>query len=129
MTLSTFNQDELAALQAEAEKKWGDTAAFQAFSQQKSSDSFANANEKMMAVLNGFSSLLDLPVQDTAVQNQVIKLQELISQEFYPCTDQVLAGLGQMYATDERFAETIDQHAGKGVSLFVSQAIAAYVEK
>ncbi len=37
---------------------------------------------------------------DDSVQKQVKALQDYISQHFYPCDQTVLAGLGQMYQTD-----------------------------
>ena len=40
------------------------------------------------------------------------------------CTDEILAGLGQMYVTDERFKSNIDKHSS-GTAEFISQAIKA----
>ena len=44
-----------------------------------------------------------------SVQEQVKALQDYISQHFYPCDQTVLAGLGQMYQTDNRFSSFIDK--------------------
>ncbi|MCQ2445532.1 MAG: TipAS antibiotic-recognition domain-containing protein, partial [Clostridia bacterium] len=43
----------------------------------------------------------------------------------YPCTGEVLQGLGEMYVGDERFRESIDKRAGDGTAEFVSKAIKA----
>ncbi len=46
----------------------------------------------------------------------------------YPCTDEILAGLGQLYAADERFRENIYRH-GDGAAAYVRDAVAAYCGK
>ena len=53
------------------------------------------------------------------------KLQDYITENFYHCTDDILAGLGQMYACDERFKNNIDK-CGEGTAEFVSKAIEVY---
>ena len=47
---------------------------------------------------------------------------------YYHCTNQILAGLGQMYVADDRFKQNIDKHAD-GTAGFISEAIAAYCHK
>ena len=42
-----------------------------------------------------------------------------------PCTNEILAGLGQMYTADERFAKDLDCF-GAGTAAFLSTAIALY---
>mgnify|MGYP005770778323 CR=1 FL=1 len=51
--------------------------------------------------------------------------QAHITKYYYPCTDEILSGLGQMYVADERFQQNIDQN-GAGLAQFMSDAIAAY---
>ena len=55
-------------------------------------------------------------------QELVKKLQEHISANYYHCTDEILAGLGQMYVADERFRNNIDKH-GDGTAAFACEAI------
>ena len=59
------------------------------------------------------------------VQSLVGKLQDFITQNYYTCTDEILAGLGKMYVADERFKKNIDKHSD-GTAEFVSEAIAEY---
>ncbi len=73
-----------------------------------------------------FRRLKDLEADDPKVQKQVGVLKDYISQNFYECTNEVLAGLGQMYATDNRFSQFIDQAGGQGTAVFAAQAIAVY---
>ena len=51
-----------------------------------------------------------------------------LTDNFYTCTKEILAGLGQMYVLDERFRENIDQN-GRGTAEFASQAIGIYCRK
>ena len=59
------------------------------------------------------------------VQNLVKRLQDHISENYYRCTDEILAGLGQMYVADDRFKSNIDKHA-EGTADFVCAAIGSY---
>ena len=61
-------------------------------------------------------------------QGLVKRLQDYITDHYYRCTTQILAGLGQMYVADERFQNNIDSHA-PGATAFISQAIALYCRK
>ena len=55
----------------------------------------------------------------------VEKLQNYITDNYYTCTKDILAGLGQMYVLDERFKKNIDQN-GEGTAEFISSAISFY---
>jgi DNA-binding transcriptional MerR regulator len=60
-----------------------------------------------------------------AVQELVKRWQALITKYHYDCTDDILAGLGEMYTADGRFTESIDRH-GPGTARFISEAIRIY---
>ena len=60
-------------------------------------------------------------------QTLVKELQNYITENYYTCTNQILAGLGQMYIADERFKTNIDKN-GNGTAEFVSIAIGIYVK-
>ena len=62
------------------------------------------------------------------MQSLVVKLQEYITENYYTCTDEILAGLGRMYTCDERFKKNIDKY-GKGTAEFEAEGIRIYVEK
>ena len=57
----------------------------------------------------------------------VAKLQIHITANYYTCTDEILAGLGQMYVVDERFKKNIDKY-GEGTTEFATEGIRIYVE-
>ena len=56
------------------------------------------------------------------------KLQTHITENYYTCTDEILAGLGKMYVADERFKSNIDKY-GEGTAEFAAEAIAVYCRK
>lgn len=126
MDFQAFDKTDLLAFQAEAKERWGNTAAFQEFDAKTSNKDFAQISSEMSDIMAGFGRLKDLEADDPKVQKQVGVLKDYISQNFYECTNEVLAGLGQMYATDNRFSQFIDQAGGQGTAVFAAQAIAVY---
>lgn len=58
-------------------------------------------------------------------QALVNELQSYITENYYTCTKRILAGLGQMYVSDERFKNNIDKHI-QGTAEFVRDAIEIY---
>ena len=46
----------------------------------------------------------------------------------YACTDEILAGLGEMYTADERFQKNLDRF-GEGTAAVLSAAIQVYCGK
>ena len=61
-------------------------------------------------------------VDSNEAQALVAKLQMHITENYYTCTDEILAGLGKMYVADERFKKNIDKY-GEGTAEFASEAI------
>ena len=53
----------------------------------------------------------------TKEQALVAKLQAHITENYYTCTDEILAGLCKMYVADERFKKNIDKY-GEGTAEF-----------
>ena len=80
----------------------------------------------LMALFAGFGRLRTQEPGDDAVQSQVKKLQEYITEHFYTCTPDILKGLGQMYAAGGEMTENIDKAGGKGTARFASEAIGIY---
>lgn len=57
------------------------------------------------------------------------KLQDFITEHFYTCTDEILLGLGAMYAGGGDFTTNIDKVGGEGTAVFADKAIQAYCIK
>ena len=87
-----------------------------------------DAGDGLMLQLAAFGALQDRPVSDPDVQRQVKALQSYITAHFYTCTDEILAGLGTLYTSDEAFSKNIDLVGGAGTADFAGRAIAWYCE-
>lgn len=129
MNFSAFDKTELEQYAAEAKQSWGATAAFREYEQRakgQSEDARRAAADELMRQFAAMGRLRDLPPDSDEAQAAVRELQQVISDRYYTCTPQILAGLGQMYTADERFRQNIDAAGGDGTAEFVSRAIAAY---
>ena len=128
MKFDAFDKTEQARFAAEVKEKWGGTAAYQEY-QQREKDGSAGDFAELTAQFTELSKLKNLAPAAPEVQNAIRKLQQFITDHFYTCTPEILAGLGEMYVADERFRENIDKADGEGTAAFVSKAIAVYCEK
>ena len=126
MTKPKITQAEIDAAKeqyaAEAKERWGHTDAWK-----QSQGKTPNA-AKMDEIFQGFAALLGTDPADRAVQAQVKTWQQFITDNLYPCTDEILAGLGQMYVCDERFTANLDKY-GEGTAKLMSDAIKIYCKK
>ena len=111
----------------EARLRWGNTEAYKE-SQQRNTD-FSKAAALLDAVFEDFAELnrSGISPDDEPAKVQVEKLQQCITDKFYTCTGEILAGLCQMYVADERFKTNIDKH-GEGTAEYVSACIKSYCE-
>ena len=128
MNFDAFDKTEQARFAAEVKEKWGGTAAYQEY-QQHEKDGSVGDFAGLMAQFTELGKLKNLAPATPEVQNAIRKLQQFITDHFYTCTPEILAGLGEMYVADERFRENIDKASGEGTAAFVSRAIAVYCEK
>ena len=78
-----------------------------------------------MALFAAFGTLRDTAPDGEAAQAQVKALQDYITDHYYRCTDEILRGLGELYAAGGEMTDNIDQLGGEGTAAFVAQAIAA----
>lgn len=111
----------------EAKERWGDTIAWREFEERSvSADDAADGLMKLFAKLG---ELKELPPDSNEVQAAVKKIQQYITEHFYKCTDEIFAGLGEMYVADERFKKNIDKAGGAGTAEFARDAIHIYCNK
>ena len=116
----------------EARERWGNTAAYREHKQKTKNytkEDWAQANDGLMAIFAEFAMCKnDGESADSAeVQELVGKLQTRITDNYYTCTDEILAGLGKMYVADERFKNNIDKY-GEGTTDFVAEAISVFCQ-
>lgn len=111
----------------ETRQRWGNTEAYREHQEKTknySKEQWSAANDGLMAIFSEFAECKKqgFAVDSPEAQNLVQKLHTHITDHFYTCTNEVLAGLGKMYVCDDRFHENIDQY-GEGTAEFASAAI------
>ena len=131
--MSAFDNNEFEKYKAEAQEKWGKTDAYKEYAERTKNYSRQKWNdlaEGMDHVMAEFAvSMKNGETPDSAeAQNLVITLQNHITENYYLCTNEILACLGQMYVADERFKSNIDKHAD-GTAAFISKAIEVYCNR
>ena len=119
--------------EVEARERYGGTAAYRdhtAKTKNYTKEKWDEANDGMMAIFAEFEACKQngAKVDSVEAQELVAKLQAHITENYYTCTDEILAGLGKMYVADERFKKNIDKH-GEGTAVFASAAIEVYCRK
>ena len=117
----------------EARERWGNTDAYCEHEQKTKNytkEKWAEANDGLMAIFAEFAVCKQSGAKANSGEAQALvsKLQAHITDNYYTCTDEILAGLGKMYIADERFKKNIDKY-GEGTAKFAADAIAAYTKK
>ena len=119
--------------ESEARSRWGATDAYREHEQKTKNytkEKWVEANNGLMAIFAEFANCKQsgAEVDSNEAQALVAKLQAHITDNYYTCTDEILAGLGKMYVADERFKKNIDKY-GEGTAEFAAEAIAVYCRK
>ncbi len=128
--MNAFDNTEFEKYKAEAKEKWGKTEAYKEHKEKTKHYSAGKWNElagEMNAIFAEFAACLKNgeEADSAGAQKLVEMLKRHISENYYNCTNEILAGLGQMYTADERFRNNIDKHAC-GTAEFVCRAIEIY---
>ena len=118
---------------SEARSRWGATDAYREHEQKTknySKEKWTEVNEGLMAIFAEFAALKNSGASADSGEARALvdKLQAHITENYYTCTDEILAGLGKMYVADERFKKNIDKY-GDGTAVFASEGIRIYAEK
>ena len=122
----------MKSYEAEARERYGNTAAYREHEQKTKNytkEKWAEANDGMMAIFAEFAACKKngASADSDEAQALVAKLQAHITENYYTCTHEILAGLGKMYVADERFKKNIDKY-GEGTAEFAAEGIRIYVE-
>ena len=130
IVMKAFENSEFENYKREAKEKWGETDAYKEHAQRTknySKQKWKDLAAGMDHIMAEFALCMrkDETPDSAAVQNLVKLLQNHITENYYLCTHEILAGLGQMYVADERFKNNIDKHA-PNTAEFVSKAIEFY---
>lgn len=132
MDFTAFDTSQIDKYAAEAKAAYGQTAEYKEFCEKSKgwdSQETQKLNAQMMAIFTEFGAMRELPPDSEQAQEQVKKLQTFITEYFYTCSDEVLFGLGSMYAAGGEFTANIDKAGGDGTAEFVFRAIRKYCYK
>ena len=126
---SAFDTSAMDTYAEEVRQKWGGTEAYRESEERMKGRTAAEKQSMADGLTEEFAklgALRHLPADSAEAQAAVKALQAYITEHYYTCTNEILAGLGQMYTADARFTASIDAAGGAGTAQFVSEAIAAY---
>ena len=134
ISMDIFDNSEFEAKREEyakeAKEKWGGTAAYKESAEKTagySADKWNKVNSAMDELIAEFAECLrnGFAPDSKEAQELVKRWQDFITDNYYTCTKEILAGLAEMYVSDERFMKNIDRH-GDGTARFMSDAIKVY---
>lgn len=143
MDFTAFDKTRLEEYAKRAREEYSGTDAYKEYevkSAGRTAETEAVLGEGLMAIFARFGKLLaegtsggaegraPADPASPAAQELVRELQAYITEHFYTCTPEILAGLGKMYAADGEFKENIDRY-GEGTSEFVSSAIDHFTQR
>lgn len=119
--------------QKEIKTKWENTNTYQEYNRKTKNytkEKWEEINIGLNNILKQFSILMKNNKQNDSIetQNLVKELKNYITKELYLCTNEILFQLGNMYVSDERFKNNIDQF-GSGTAEYIKQAIEIYCLK
>ena len=131
--MKVFDNSEFEKYKTEAKEKWGETYAYKEHTERTANYSKQKWNdlaEGMDCIMAEFALCMKKGEEpdSSEAQNLVKCLQNHITENYYLCTNEILAGLGQMYVGDERFKNNIDKHAD-GTAVFICDSIEVYCKQ
>lgn len=129
LDLTVFDTKKIDEYTKRAKAQWGETPEFREY--EKKAESMTDVQQKdyangLMMIFAEFGEMKEQDAAGDKAQQQVAKLQDYISEHYYSCSKEVLAGLGKMYNAGGEFTENIDSCGGKGTADFASRAIEIY---
>lgn len=129
MNFSAFDTKKIDEYAKQAKESWGHTNEFKEFEEKqknRSAEETKTVNQQLMMIFAEFGKVKSENHDAEVVQALVKKLQNYISDNFYRCSNEILSGLGKMYAGGGDFSKNIDEFAGEGTAVFVNKAIEYY---
>ena len=127
-----FDTTKIDEYAEQAKASWGNTPQWKEYEQKKkeAKEDFNAVGEQMMQEIFGeFGKIKEKDPASKEAQDLVKKLQDFITEHFYTCTNEVLSGLGKMYAGGGEFTANIDAVGGKGTAEFANKAIEVYCKE
>lgn len=93
-----------------------------------SSKQWSEIQDKGNKILLQIAELMDRGPADEQVQKLIDSYRAYISDNFYHCTLEIFAGLGELYVVDPRFTKNMNKVAD-GFASFMKEAMKTYCEQ
>ena len=127
MDFKAYDTKKLDTYAAEAKKRWGHTDAWrESQEKQKTQSQEVSDADGLMDIFRRLGAYRNGDPAASEAQALIRELQEYICDHYYNCTNQILMGLGQMYAAGDEMNENIDRAGGSGTGDFARRAIEIY---
>ena len=127
MSFIEFSKEKIDEYSKKAKEQWGNTDAYKEYeSKNYSEQDEMSLADKLMYQFVLFGKLRDKSPDCDEVQAQVETLRNFITDNYYNCTKQILASLGQMYCAGGEMTDKIDKAGGIGTAEFTAKAIEIY---
>ena len=129
MAFDAFDTKKMDEYAAQAKASWGSTPAYKEYEEKskgRTKEDTIDIQKGLMELFAAFGAVRNTDPSSEAAQTLVKKLQDYITAHFYTCTNEILSGLGKMYAAGGDFTKNIDSYGGKGTAEFAHRAIEIY---
>ena len=127
MDFKAYDSKKLDAYAQEAKKRWGHTDAWrESLERGKNADQELRDADGLMDIFRRLGQFRQGDPAAPEAQELIAQLQQYICDHYYNCTNQILYGLGQMYAAGDEMNENIDRAGGAGTGDFARRAIEIY---
>lgn len=130
MSFEAFDTRKIDEYAAQAKVSWGTTVAYKEYEKKsagRTKETQQKLNVEMMNIFAEFGKIKDLSPESGEAVSLARKLQDHITENYYTCTDEILLGLGTMYAGGGDFTTNIDKVGGEGTAVFACESIKAMI--
>jgi len=131
MDFKAFERSKLDEYSRQAKVLYGNTQEYRAMEERQKKRTEEDENvlaDRFMLLFKEAGEMKNIDPASDAAQNLVKRIQTYITENFYPCTNQILHGLGKMYSGGGDFTTNIDAYGGDGTAIFIANAIEIYCD-
>ena len=129
LKFDAFDTRKIDEYAAQAKASWGQTPAYKEYEEKakgRTKEEDKKIYQGMIDIFAEFGAIRKSDPASGEAQALVKKLQNYITEHMYTCTNEILSGLGKMYAGGGDFTKNIDSFGGEGTAEFASKAIEYY---
>ena len=126
LTFDAFDTRKIDEYAAQAKASWGKTPAYKEYEEKsrgRTREDQLRIHQGLMDIFAEFGRIRESDPAGEEAQTLVQKLQDYITENLYTCTDEILNGLGKMYAGGGDFTTNINKYGGEGTAEFAAAAI------